>query len=275
MSKRYIVLDQNVLRNPLLINEITTESKTHFVLPDLAFLEMTKSSEWEQTVHRSLQILSNVPSRVHVTYSVNEALDDELSTLRPVTGRMLHHKATEFVRDLLNSVSSGVEGTTLALMRRKSPENVANLSAQHLDHAENKKRFSELIETTKSCVGIDLQQKLRRGEMTEIEKLEMVHHFSVNLFPKVLQDRGVNVGRARMFMKRRPMALRYYFLNIWYLFHWIEKGGFDCIKAEKITNDEVDRQYILTASFFHGLLSLEARVNDAYKALTAMLEMKI
>ncbi len=83
MLKRYIVIDQNVMRKPALEKELTENPEIRCVLPDLAFLEMTKTPEWESTLCGSLAILSRFPSRVHVCRSVNEALRTELESFQP------------------------------------------------------------------------------------------------------------------------------------------------------------------------------------------------
>jgi len=275
MTKRYVVVDQNVLRKLLLEKEIKTQPNTHFVIQDLPFLAMTKGAKWESTLRGSLQLLADVSNRVHVAYSVNVALDRELASLQPVTGHMLHHEATKSVRDLLNSVRSGTDGKTMNLIRTDPDNHLADLSADHLDHVGNKKRLGEMIETTKSFIPEEQQKRMRATKVSEYEKLQMVHDISVGLIPQILAERGVTTGRARMFMKRRPMLLRYFFVKIWYYLRWIEKGGFDCVQEKKVTNDEIDQQYVLTASFFHGLLSEEGRVKDSYEGLCNLLKRKI
>ena len=50
MHKRYVVVDQNVLRKPLLEDALLHTRQMQCVLPDLAFLEMTKTPEWASTL---------------------------------------------------------------------------------------------------------------------------------------------------------------------------------------------------------------------------------
>lgn len=83
MQHRYVVLDQNVLRKNELTQLIADQATTKFVLPDLSFLEMTKTPQWESTLQNSLGQLASIPQRVVVAYSVNEALRREVGTLSP------------------------------------------------------------------------------------------------------------------------------------------------------------------------------------------------
>jgi hypothetical protein len=66
---------------------LANEQETDFVLPDLAFLELIKNDMWKETLRGSLAILAEAPNRVHVAYSVNEALKHELDTLHPLPFR--------------------------------------------------------------------------------------------------------------------------------------------------------------------------------------------
>lgn len=275
MTKRYVIVDQNVLRKPLLDNAIATQPDTHYVLPDLAFLEMTKGPEWESTLRGSLRLLAKFPRRVHVAHSVNDTLATELASLQPVTGHMLHPEATAFVRDLLNWVRSGIDGNAIGRIRADPDNHRATLSMDHLDHPQNKIRLGELIEATKCFIPVELQKRMRGARVSESERLQVIYEIGVGLFPQLLAERGVATARARALMKRRPMLLRYLFVKAWYCVYWIEKGGFDSFPENEVTNEEIDQQYVLTASFFHGLLSEEKRVNDSYRDLCRLLERKV
>ena len=278
MAKRYIVLDQNVMqRDELKLKELlATEPNLHFVLPDLAFLEMTKSDKWESTLSNSLSSLSGYPARIHVCYSVDEALRFELDNLRPITGHMLYPEATAFVRDILESIHKQTSGYALDRMRADLEKHREAVAKDYLDHPQNKQRLRELIESTKSGLPSELQKRMRSNKVDESERLQIIHEIAVDLFPQVLAElTGISIGRARAFMKQKPLSLRFLFVKAWYWVYWIEKGGFDCFPEEGVTREETDQQYVLSASFFHDLQSKETRVNDAYYDLKLLLKKKV
>ena len=90
----------------------------------------------------------------------------------------------------------------------------------------------------------------------------------------MLMAKGFNFPRAKMFMKRRPMLLRHLLVDIGYSFEMIEKGNYKSIKEQKFTNDLIDLHYVLTASFFNGILTYDKRVNTSFNNLTSLLAMK-
>ena len=275
MVKQYIVLDQNVLRKPILEEWLATRPDVRYVLPDLSFLEMTKTPQWESTLSNSLRLLSKYPARVHVCYSVNKAIDFELNDLRPITGHMLHPEATAFVRNILDSVRDETDGYALDCIRSGHNTHLAALAKDHLDDTQNKLRLCALIQETKNILSDDIQKRLRAKKVTDSERFQIIHDIGSRLLPRELVESGVSAERARAFVKRKPLALRYLFLEVWYFIYWIENSGLDDFPEKKVTNEEIDKQYVLSASFFHGILSEEDRVNDAYRDLCILLKMKV
>lgn len=274
MTRRYLVVDQNVLRRPPLEERLAAEPRTHFVLPDLAFLEMTKSDQWESTLHGSLRMLSEYANRVHVCRSVNEALGLELASLRSIEGHMLYPEATAFARNILNSVRTGVDGHALGRIRADPDSHRQALAQDHLNHEQNKARFKELIDSTKRLLPDELQRRMRGAKVPDSERLQIIYDMAVSLLPQILGERGISIEKSRAFMKRKPMVLRYLYAKAWYCVSWIQKGGFESFRPDDVTNDEIDQQYVLSATFFHGLLSMETRVNDCYSDLLLLLAKK-
>jgi hypothetical protein len=91
----------------------------------------------------------------------------------------------------------------------------------------------------------------------------------------ILQERGIDKRKATSFIKRRPMVFRYILLNVCHCVRWIAEGGFESFPAEKVSNDVLDQQYVLTATCFQGVVSNDARVKHAYTDVIALLGMKI
>lgn len=275
MTKRYLVLDQNILRTPELVELVRSNGGAHFVLPDLAFLEMTKSSEWQRTLHDSLATLSTVPNRVHLAYSVNEALANELQSLRPVTGHLLFREATVFIRDLLLWVRTGRETDAFRRIQADPDNHKGSVISDHLNHVANKSQLAELIDGAKRIIPEQVQKQLRGASIGDSERLDVVHEIAKGLLPNILAEAGVNYNKARSFMKQRPMAFRYVLLKVLDCVNWISKGGFESFPEHKVSNEDLDHQYVLTSTFFHELLSRDGRVNESHKHLRLLLQRPI
>lgn len=275
MQKRYIVLDQNVLRGDELRERLCPDQSIQFVLPELAFLEMNKSTQWEQILRRSLAILSSHKSRVFVSYSVSQLLQTELTRKTSVQDRMLYPEATDFVREILQSVQDGSDGYGIARIKSNPGNHREALDRDHLQHEQNKAQLAALIDATKSSVHPDAIRCLRSGKANPDEKLDLIFEIATALLPQILVNSGFTKEKSRMFLKRKPMLLRYMYLNVWQCIDWMQMGGFDSLPSKKVTNDELDHEYILTATFFDGLFSAEGRVNDAYQDLLRLLSRRV
>ena len=64
--KKYLVVDQNYLRDKDLQRLITDDTDMNFVVPDVALMEMCKSTSWKSIALSSLRILSACPRRAHL-----------------------------------------------------------------------------------------------------------------------------------------------------------------------------------------------------------------
>lgn len=275
MTKRYVVVDQNVLRKPYLETLMVDDPDLHIVLPDMAFLEMTKTGEWESTLRNSLATLSQYPRRVHACLSVNEALSSEMDAMRPINSRMMFPEASKFIRDLLCGFQSGLPSQALERIRENPDGHLDKLIHQHLNHEENKERWTDLIEVTGTMLSPEATKRLRAKTMDAEERLRIIHDIGVALLPDILATRNIDRAVSVAFMKKRPMTLRYLYLKTWRCLRWLGDGGFDSRTPEAVTNEQLDDQYILAATFFNGLLSEERSVNEAYRDLRLLITIKV
>lgn len=275
MTKKYVVVDQNVLRKTSLEELVNCEPKTHFVVPDVAIIEMTKSEQWESTLLNSLRTLATVPHRVHAAWSVNNALQMELRSLKSISGHMLNLDATSLLRAMLLWVATGNESAAIKGILSNTPNSRRVLAYDHLDHADNKNGVEELIEATKRFIPSDLQKKMRGQKVTRNERLDIIFDIATGLLPQILSERNIPRGRAIAFMKTRPIVLRYLLTYVWYCTHWITHGGFESFRDSDVTNDRLDQQYVITASFFDDLLTGDNHAKDSFNDLTELLKRKI
>lgn len=271
MVKRFIVVDQNMLRKQLLETLLFDHADLQIVLPDLAFLEMTKSAEWESTLRNSLAILAKYPRRLHVCLSVNEVLGLELRALRPISTRIIFPEASKFMREVLRGFHVDMGSTSLDRLRQEIGEHVDELTQQHLDHDVNKAGLFNLIETTSDMLDAETEHRLRAGKLTGEQLVLLIQSLAERVIPGILKEQGMEQASLARFIGRRPMVLRYVYLKVWRCVRWLALGGFQDRTPAAVTNDLMDDQYILSATYFHGLLSLENSVNEAYRSLQSIL----
>jgi hypothetical protein len=271
MGKRFVVIDQNVLRKPYLETLLVDDPDLRVVLPDLAFLEMTKSPEWESTLRNSLATLSRYPRRVYVCQSVNETLRLELSELKSHAASLSYPDATKFVRDILDGFRNGTGSASLERIRENPDGHLDELIAQHLNHEGNKDGLAQLVDSTAGMIPAEAKKRLRAGSMPDDERLDVLHQIGTSMLPEILASRDIAAPQAIRLRGQKPMLLRYLYLKAWRCLRWLSSGGFESFPPKSVTNEELDDQYILAATCYHGLLSEERASNEAYRDLRQLL----
>lgn len=271
MASSYIVVDQNQLRSQALRDRFVQEPHTRFVLPDLGMFEMAKSSNRALTLRLSLEVLSLQPSRVYVSRALGDCLRYELTRTIPVVGHVIDTNGTRFFRRVLAAVASGVSTPEYDRVLADPEGHVGGMRRDYLDHESNKRRMLELVEETKQAMPREFAQRLRAAQVSASEKVAFIREKAPSLLLDILADNGITRGKAERFIGQKPMLLRYMFLKLWACLCWEEQGRIDGLSAAKVSNDLIDHEYVLAATFFDGILSAESNVNEAYKAVTTLI----
>lgn len=277
MPNRLVVLDQNKLREPRapeVVELLKNSPNTHFVLPDVAFVEMTKNpSAREATLVGSLMMLAPYPERIHISKGIGECLRGELERQVDCVRHMLLREGRAFVRNLLRGVEDGGARTIEMDRVVSDPDgHHAGIARQYLNHDLNKESVAQLIESMKKGFPTGYEKELRAGRIPQDQRLNTIHAYASSMLCAILQESyGFSEGQTWAFAKRKPMLLRHFYSRMWLCMDWIQKGGFECIAEEKVTNDLIDHEYIMTATCFHGLITGEKRVLEAYLDMIALL----
>jgi len=152
------------------------------------------------------------------------------------------------------------------------PQNhISGMKRDYLDHAANKARSLELVEETKRSMNGEFAKRLRGSRAALDEKLDFIHEKAPSLLVGVLEENGFSRGQAIRLYRKRPMLLRYFFAKLWACLSWEEQGRIEGLGPAKVSNDLIDLEYVLAATFFDGVLSDEPAVNDAYAAVHQLL----
>lgn len=245
------------------------------VLPDLAMLEMMKSGQRELTLNLSLKALAPHRMRVVVSKATSECLDYELRTGRPVTGHMLHPKGTKFLRQILLTVATGKATPEYDAVIADRDDLLEDLKTDYLSHEDNKTRSLEMIAATKREMSPEFKRRIRSAEATDQEMLQFAVEKAPSLLVGVLLERGYSREKSISLLRKKPFLLRYFYLSVWKCLVWERQGWLEGLGPKKVSNELLDHQYVIAASFFSGLLSNEPAVNDAYAALLEMLKTRV
>lgn len=269
VAKKFMVIDQNYLRDSHLEELLALTSDFAFVLPDVALMEMCKSNLWKTTMNRSLKILSGSPRKVHVSIGISEAFKFEVSNYQSVNGHLFNREITRAFRDLLNEVALNKDGERIEAIDRRIVQVQENLRKDELNDNENKIRLKKMMDLLKLTP--ESLKDLRANRIAQQDKLSAIKEYAPLLLEEFFRQAGFPKNKARRFLNEKPMILRFMYSRIWLCLNWKEKGGLETVVSEKITNDYLDHDYILTATFFDGILSKDKRVNEAYRDISSLI----
>ena len=90
---------------------------------------------------------------------------------------------------------------------------------------------------------------------------------------KIALDLGMTEPAAKAFRSQKPMLLRYIYLMVLNALRWVIKDGLSSAKPKIVHNHIMDMQYVLIASFFDDLLTLDNDARKVYDDLSVLLAM--
>ncbi len=271
MPKRFYVVDQNYYRDDRLASKLKNDKDARFVIPDVAFIEMTKSNSWESTIRQSLEFLSQYPNRCYASKSVPEMMQFEIRTRKSADGFMIYREFTRVVRSLLREIKTGQDGSAFERFRSEVESIRTDLAEEQLQHDLNLGTLSGLVEITRGCLGTKVLNLLRKGELSAQEIADLALMSAPNLMSSFYRRVDFPTHRVPSFLKRKPLTFRVILLKYWLSLDWVARGGIETLSDKKATNEFMDQDYVVAASYFDGILSNDAKVNRSFEAIQCML----
>lgn len=134
MIKRFYVIDQSYFRDDRLNELLGNHPEIKILIPDVAFVEMAKSTQWESTFRKSLQTLSQYASRCTSIISVSEAIRYEIKSKRSVDGHLTCREFTPYLRKLLIELNSGKDGNAIRMLRNLIAPIKRDMNRNELNH---------------------------------------------------------------------------------------------------------------------------------------------
>ncbi|WP_148712777.1 hypothetical protein [Corallococcus sp. AB030] len=271
----YIVLDQNVLRDEVQIRsalELATKYQTSLLLPDVALMEMMKNEQWESTARRSLALLAKTPSRIAIAWGTGELLRNELAAGHPQID-LVDNEVTEQFRAVLEQLRTKPQ-SALDELRPHIPGAQSMAQRQHLNHQHNKNRILRMVDAWKGILKPEAIKALRRENSDDLFQALLASENLTNLFEDWLKGADFPPDAARRLAAERSITshvcLCYAALGL----RWLKRQGIEGVQSEKVTNDLVDMDYVLIASFCIKLFTKEGNVNRMLEDIKAVAELR-
>jgi len=253
----YWVVDQNVLRRDDILRPAIERARRQggrVIIPDVAFVEMTKSEEWRETVRRSLRLLSLAPELVILGRPIPELLREEKQTGRPIAEPVHDAELTGFLQQLLKDFRKQ-QGPALDRFWASVPSAREAMRADYLNDPRNKQRIVEFVGVWRQILGRRERSEMAQDASTQAYALarpewsdrlrgEMI---SAGYSQEAARDLASPAGATyRVLLAMGCVALR-----------WFLRGGIEGAGPELLTNDLVDADYAVTASYCAGLVTCD------------------
>ncbi len=269
------VIDQNYLRKDDLTDMIrSSRSDEYFVITDAAFIEMTKSNWWEEISKKSLQVICKYPQKLLISESTPDIIRKELSTKKPIKlSDLFSSELTESVWDyLLEFQSQGQSGPQHSDMKKAIEKNKHILDKQQLNHSSNLKKLQNGCKGLRNLLNADVLKRMRNGTYTYDDLKESIAKPVLTLTASFLQGKGFCKEEIESFLMQDSFILRYQVAFTMLCLHWVSEGGVETLPAEKATNEFMDMDYVLIASYGGSILSKEGKVHRQLKDIKIICE---
>jgi hypothetical protein len=218
-----------------------------------------------------MRLLADCIDQVFVTRAHSDCL--RLEREQPAALSMMdmvNPEATEVIRAMLSAFASGNAEEWLERMAPLVESTNARVVPQYFTHEKN----LNWTKTIHSLVSADcspaLQKALRRG--TDERFVRRITTYATSHLLAQLAPR-FNYTTTRMdaeFESPSYMA-RTLWLRVFYTYDWIGHGGIEQLAAEKNSNDEIDRHYVIVASYADSFMTCDSKARRAERALRAAL----
>lgn len=238
-------------------------------------MEMCKTpANWEGSVRAKFEYLARVPDRVVFVPGNGECMQSEWKAKMPHTlETLIDENTTRWLRNLLSEIADGTRGAAFQTMFDNIDEANRVAQQQHLDHDDNRNRLLELIDTF-STRGYteDFRKRLRANRVGDDEYIASVSGAAAMVLTQISTSWPPEL--MRMLVDTRAYTLRWLWLRVEAVTHWLAMGGSENANAPSLTNDEIDSQYVVVASYCDELLTKDTRAGQKDERLREALRLE-
>ena len=263
----FIVLDQNALSRDALLQPAIKEARAgglKLMLTDAAVIELVEGADWERRFRAGLARLAPVPELVTFARSVPDLIRMEAATGRPAYDDIEDPELRSGIRALLTETQLR-KGPTLDYMRSQIQGTKARILPQYLNGAANKTKIARYVDLFKDQFGGSERRKLadpiyRREQLSGTAWTDMIARILANIgFSNPL---GVARGNS--------IQVQNIFAEMLVAMRWYRDSGIEGADEDKLTNDLMDAEYVVIASYCHGFASEDGRARSLWEDLAAI-----
>ncbi|TWI58651.1 hypothetical protein IQ22_00359 [Pseudomonas duriflava] len=247
MSYRYLVIDSSAFASSQLEAYLSARTKNRVIIPDSTAIELFQNETW--TLARN-GLFKQYKDRIFFSDSSGPILQAELEGRKP---SILAAPLTRAFIAAIN-VDGEAEAKQLAHIRD-------NLLDTEDDYHANRKIFLKTILTHMNKALQDTGGTLKRDAAIHLAAATAQRGLAKGFSPSLID------APYSVFLKAYPLAARYVALLASLLVEHLEAKGSATAQTDTLINIFTQRDNVLIASLFDGLLSTDEQANTTYDML--------
>lgn len=263
-----LLADSNALRHPDLRAYLSASRDHHIALSDLTLVEMRKQHALS-TSRESLLIAASFPNQVFVLKRTHEILEFNIRATAEIDLLFDHAAAAEFddiCKGLVVLPPSAALVSRMSELEREAANVIVELGNQMVG-------LEEAL--------VDITKQFKQSQIRELRTGQNVSDATRETLFRLLKE-----TTARFFLDNQPMprrkgillseslgmfAFRYSLCMMIYYLLWVQTGRQTGYAERLRINDVIDLQLAALSTYFNGVLSNDALVQDASRIARAIL----
>lgn len=268
------VIDTNYLRKPELEQALQSSApRDRFILTDTAILETMKNAQWESTARASFRIISQHPRKIWLAKAPGDLMQSEIDTGRETTD-LIDLPLSEGFRVLLQEIAGGAGGPAMAHTRATILAAQAGLAQQQQNHVANLQALTLACTDIRGAIDIAGYRRIPDPNQKELVRLHRVKTLAQTAVRRLLELERKPADLGQTLAHGRGILLRYH-IGLYCLgFKWALNGTLSP-DPTRATNEIMDLDHALIASYFDDILTEEASVREMWRDIVQAIHTNI
>jgi len=224
------------------------------VIPDVAFSELSIKADPIQSLTRSLGALKAVADRTYVSLSCGEIKELQRKGAPLSLQDVLSGPGTKIVRVLIEGASSPDYSLVVDRILETSPNH-----KELYDGRQDKAVMMDHVAIFSRDLGEAGLRALRAGKISEVEKLGMI----LLMMTEMAKTPG---------SFQTDIDMRHLLVRLSRIMMWAERQGLQNINPDKVMNDFIDMDFVVTGSFFDETMTHDKTLASLDRVMRAAMD---